>query len=238
MDDRTFYRIGAVSAVVGGVLGVVFNLLHPRGSEFVNDFPKQLQTIASSGIWTTVHVGIGLALLIGIGAAAPLARYLSRGRGAPWAWTGLVLFVVSAALGLVVVAIDGWADKQMALAYVRAAPAAKAATLVAARATDMVAVGLFSAFIVAFFGITPLVFGIAFLTDGTFPRAFAWASFAGGALGLLAGLLQSFNGISTFATNIVFPLASVLFTVVLILVGVRLWRIAEEAPVAPLPAAA
>lgn len=237
MDDRTFYRIGAVCAVVGGVLGVIFNLLHPRGSEFVNDFPKELQTIADSGLWITVHVGIGLALLIGIGAAAPIARYLSRGRGAPWAWTGLVLFVLTASLGVVTVAIDGWASKQMANAWVHAAPAAKPAALLAARAVSAVGTGLFSALIVSFFGITPLVFGMAFLADGTLPGAFAWASFIGGALGLLSGLLQSFNGISTFATNIVFPVASVLFTVVLILVGVRLWRIAERAPAAPLGAA-
>ncbi|MGH9243593.1 MAG: hypothetical protein ACRD29_04610 [Acidimicrobiales bacterium] len=49
-----------------------------------------------------------------------------------------------------------------------------------------------------------------------------------GLLGLVTGLVQSFTGLEPITTSMLFPMASLAFTIVLVIAGITLWRKADE----------
>ena len=56
MPERTLLRIGSLSLILGAVLGLIVNLLHPRGFDF-DDTAAHLQEVADSGVYLVVHIG-------------------------------------------------------------------------------------------------------------------------------------------------------------------------------------
>jgi hypothetical protein len=55
VSEQSLYRIGSVSAIVGSLIAIVANLLHPR-SATVADPEAFLKMITESGIWVGDHV--------------------------------------------------------------------------------------------------------------------------------------------------------------------------------------
>ncbi len=54
MPERTLTRIGAAAAVLGAVLGLVVNVLHPRVNDPANT-KAFLRQVAESTIWRYVN---------------------------------------------------------------------------------------------------------------------------------------------------------------------------------------
>src|SRR5262245_49140103 len=55
VPEQEAVRVGSIAAVVGAMLLLVFNILHPRGGD-LHDQPAQLRLIADSGIYRFDHV--------------------------------------------------------------------------------------------------------------------------------------------------------------------------------------
>jgi hypothetical protein len=76
----------------------------------------------------------------------------------------------------------------------------------------------------SFFGFVPVLFGAAVLTGDEYPSWLGWVAIVAGALGLLTGTIIYFAGFTTLTSMVLFPIASVLFTVWLGIIGYLLWQ--------------
>ena len=109
-----------------------------------------------------------------------------------WAWgrLAIVAALLSAAFGMVVVAVDGSDLKAAADSWSGASD--KAAGLLAAGAVEDIAVGVFTWLIVVQFGAVPLIVGMA-LSASSYPKWLGTVALLAGALGLVTGLIQAFS---------------------------------------------
>jgi hypothetical protein len=217
-QDRPILRLGGLCAVAGGILGVVLNLLHPRTSD-IGSVESELRLINDNGQWLAVHVGILATLVIAFLGLLAIAYSMYGERGL-WARASLYAAVAAAPVALISVAIDGIAMNQVADAWA----AAPDQWLPAADAVGQLNIAAFDALIIGLFGLVPIFLGITLSGSNLYPRWTGVVALAGGVLGLIAGFVQAFNGLEPLTTNILFPLASLGFTVVLIVTGATLWQ--------------
>ena len=225
MPERTLLRIGSVAAIGGAVLAVIANILHPRGAD-IDDTRAHLQEIADSGIFLGAHIGLLVAFLLVVGGLAALYRSITAEWGAALARLGFANALVSAALIAVVVGIDGIALKEVANAW---ASSQDPALFQASFVLEQVAFGIFSMLIFVFFGVTFILYGLAVALSDVYPRWLGWAALVVGIAAALIGLVQAYNGPSDLLTNVLFPIASILLTVWVLVIGVLMWRKASAA---------
>ena len=214
-----FYRVGAGAGMVGAALGIVFNILHPRDSDAFDSAAAELQLVADSDIWKFDHVVLFWAVLIGFVGVMAIGFSMANTAGELWARAAVVFAGVSTAVGTVLLAIDGAAIHALANQA-----AGDESLLSGALAVVEVNTALFAALIATFFGITPLLFGEAFLASGTYSKNLGYIELLGGALGILTAVIIAFDGLSTLTAMVMFPIASLLHTLVLFLASWTLWK--------------
>jgi hypothetical protein len=227
MSDRSFYRIGAAFAIFGALLALIGNLLHPRTSEFGN--PEAfLRMTAESGVWIGAHVGITFGILFALGGLVALARSMYQGPGGTLARFAMASALVGGTLGLVLLALDGVAAKQLAVAWLTAPEAEKAVALRIALGVEQVIFALFSFFNVAFFGAMVILYGLAVAKSQTYPAWLGWVAVVLGIASGLLGLRMAYRGLTPFTVNVLFPILSILETLWILAMGVHLGRRAAQ----------
>ena len=225
MPERALLRIGSVSAIVGAVLLVIVNILHPRGTEW-GDTRGHLQEIADSGVYLGDHIGLLVAVLLVVGGLVALYRSISSGTAAALARLGFAAALVSGGFVAVEMALDGTAIKVVADSW---ASSQDAALFQAAYVLEQVNIALFSFLIFIFFGVTFILYGLAVALADVYPKWLGWAAFALGVAAAVLGLVQTYEGPSDLLTNILFPVVSIFLTVWVFVIGVLMWRRATAA---------
>ena len=173
MAERALLQIGSVSAIVGAVLAVIVNVLHPRGAE-IGDTRAHLQEIADSGIWFVDHIGILVAALLILGGLVALYRSFTEGWGATLARLGFASALVGAAMTAVLLGgTDGIAMKEVADAW---ASSQDPALFQAGFVLEQINLGIFSTFIFVFFGVTFILYGLAVALSDVYPKWLGWAA--------------------------------------------------------------
>ncbi len=76
-EQRAIFRIGALAGIVGALLAMVGNLLHPATP--IGDPEGVARTIAQSERWVLVHLVVVVGLILMLGALVARAR---------WSWGG------------------------------------------------------------------------------------------------------------------------------------------------------
>lgn len=232
MADRSFLRWGAGAAMVGAVLALVFNVLHPRTSDVAN-VENELELVAGSSIWLFDHFMLAWAIAFAFVGYVAISRSFPEGPGAWWGRLAMATVIAGATVGFVTVLVDGMAMKHVADAWVDASGASRATLFATAQAVAEIGVALFTGTIGTLFGLTPFFFGVAILNSNVYPRWLAWLALLSGALGLFTASLQYLAGISVASALVLFPIASISSTFFLFLAGGILWkRTAIAAPVA------
>jgi len=217
-----YFRWGGLAAVVAGSLGIIFNLIHPRTTENVGNVRSHLEMIAGSDGWNFIHAGLALAVAIGVLGIIAIGLSMGATAGELWARTWVLFAAVSSAVLLVVVAIDGAAMKAVADRW--AGSGDDAGVFAAAAGVEGVATALFTVGVLMFFGISPLLLGMAVFTSGSYPKVLGQVSVVAGVLGLLTALLMWIQGATVLNSVILFPIASLVGTIVLIWAGWELWK--------------
>lgn len=217
MLDRTVTRLGAVAAMVGAVIAIVFNLLHPLGEEYT---AAEEVRLTGEGIWAFDHYMLGWAVGLALLAFIVIGRSFTGEPSASWGRVALIFAIGSVAILFVTLAIDGFALKE----------AAEVSGSEVAEGVAYVTGGLFLASIGSFFGVTPLAYGAAVLTGDDYPGWLGWVSILAGVLGLITGTIVFFAGQSGLTVKVLFPASSVLFTLWIGVMGYLLWRKAGAAP--------
>src|SRR3989442_2046022 len=223
MPERTLTRIGAAAAVLGAVLGLVVNVLHPRVNDPANT-KAFLRQVAESTIWVGDHVGIIFAVLLVTGGLVAVYRSITSGPGAAWARLGFAAALVSAGLGFVTFAVEGIAIKRVAVAWASAPRGEKAVAFRVADALVQIQWALSSVWILIFFGVTFILYGVAVVLSDVYPKWLGWVAVGGGLGSSLLGLHIGYHGASSLVFNILFPIFSILLTAWLFMMGGLLWR--------------
>jgi Domain of unknown function (DUF4386) len=225
MSERFLLRVGAVSAVLGAVLAIIGNVLHPRTpASGLGDPEAFLRLVAGSPIWVTAHVGLILGSLFFLGGLVALAHSLSAEGDSGLARLGLAGALVGSAMNFIVLALDGIAMKDAAESWINASGAEKDAALRAGAILYYLDFALFDVWVMIFFGMTFILYGLAVSASNAYPRWLGWIAVVGGVGAALVGLVQAYIGTSQATFLILFPAFAALLSIWLLVMGVLLWR--------------
>lgn len=219
MEDKTVLRVGAWAAIVGGILAVVVNVLAPRTSSAdLGDPAAQVDLATTSSGWELTRVGIMVALLILLAAFYAITRSIAEAPARGWARLGLGAVLLATNIGVALFAIEtGLGDG----ADVLGADVAGGVAFVVS--------GLESVWILTS-GLAALLYGIALITSSTYPTWLGWITLLSGLVGLVAGFMDFLVGATAVSSLILFPVSSGLLTLIVIYIGVLLFRKTSALP--------
>ena len=204
-------RLGAWGGVVGSLLAMVGNLLHPATP--TGDPEGVARTIADSGSWVPVHLVIVVGLILMLGGLVAIARSIQQGAAEALARLGLVAAVAGVAVGVILVIVDGVAAKHLAKAWAQAPPEEAAAALRVVVGEETINFALAALFNILFAGVTFVLLGLAVAMDGRHPRGPAWAVVVAGLGSIPVGLVQAYQGESVAFTRV----ATIIFPTIILL---------------------
>ena len=222
LEKWSIFRIGAVAGIVGSLLAMVGNLLHPATP--IGDPEGVARTIAQSESWVPVHLVIVVGLILMLGALVALSRSIEGGVPGALAWLGSIAAVAGVTVGVILVIVDGVAAKHLADAWEAAPPDEAAAALRVVVAEEAINFALASLFNILFAGVTFILLGLAVASSGEYPGLLGWVVVIAGVGSVPVGLVQAYTGESigfTRIATIIFPTVITLWVVVM---SVLLWR--------------
>lgn len=223
--NQSLARLGSIAAVVGAILLFVSTLLHPLDSD-PNDPSAAFAEYAADSLWVWSHLGqfLGVALL-GTALVA-LATTFKPGRAAAWGRVGQAGAAAIIAVAAALQAVDGVALKVMVDRWAAATGEARLFAFEAAFAVRQIEIGLAS-LLSLLSGFTLMVFGVSLVCSPRYPLWMGWIGLLGG-LGLVAtGVAQASTGFSDLAMTLSMVASSV-FLIWVILVGMLMWRLAPR----------
>jgi hypothetical protein len=221
MADRSFLRTGGAAAVLGGVLALVGNALHPRWTD-VEDV-ELYRNIADSGIWKADHLVLVVALVFTVGGVVAIARSMEGAEGDGLARYGLLATVVGGAIALANISLDGYAMRAAAENFVNATDQDRVSAFWAVNAIDKIGSGMFSMWTLILLGVSPVLLGAAALRTRRFASWIGWAAVVGGVVCVGVGL-AGLADVDADSLVIPFLVGSVLVTLWVLGAGWMLWQ--------------
>ena len=228
-EGRWVFRIGGVAAVVGALLGMVGNLIHPVTP--IGDVEGVARVIAESDIWVPVHLIIVLGVVLMLGGLVALGHSISSGLPGALARFGYAAAVLGAAIGLILVILDGVAARQLAQEWASAPTARREVALGLVHANETINFALASLFNFVFAAVTFILFGLAVALSGLYPRWLGLVAAGAGALSLVAGTIQASVGEPTDASRVLTIIGPTIITLWLLVMGILVLRKAGAVPV-------
>lgn len=212
MEDRTVFRVGAWAAIIGGILAVVVNVFGPRpASDNLGDPAAQLDVVATSNAWELIQIGVVVALLLILAGFYAVTKSVKDAPASAWAGFGLGAAVIGTTLGVATFAINA-----------SFAAGVDAVGVDALASAAVISGGLFNAWVITYFGLAALLYGLALATSDGYPSWLGWVTVLAGLVGLVTGFIDAFAGATEVSTFVLFPISSGLLTLVIIYLGVLL----------------
>ena len=222
LEEWSIFRIGAVAGIVGSLLAMVGNLLHPATP--TGNPEGVARTIAQSANWVLVHLVIVVGLILMLGALVALSRSIEGGVPGALAWLGSIAAVAGVTVGVILVIVDGVAAKQLADAWEAAPPDEAAAALRVVVGEEAINYALASLFNILFAGVTFILLGLAVAWSGEYPGWLGWVVGVAGVGSVPVGLVQAYMGESIGFTRIATIIFPTIITLWVVVMSVLLWR--------------
>src|SRR5215213_4204568 len=191
-EEGGIFQIGSVAGIVGSLLAMVGNLLHPATP--IGDPQGVARTIAQSERWVLVPLVIVVGLILMLGALVAISRSIEGGLSGALAQLGFVAAVAGVTVGVVLVIVDGVAAKHLADAWEAAPPEEGAAALRVVLAEEAINFALAALFNILFAGITFILLGLAVAWSGAYPVWLGWVVVVAGVGSVLVGVVQAYTG--------------------------------------------
>ena len=220
--ERDFFRIGAISIIVGTLVGLVAASFH--GGSHPSDLEAALPEYAANKYWELVHLSQFLGELLVLFGFAALCRSMTEAASANLARLGMIVAIVAQAVYACNQAVDGVAIKFVAQTWVNAPLAEKADALRLADVVRHIEIGTSSLWVLTR-GTVQVLFGVAILLGQSYPKLLGWVGIVIGA-GLIAGAFDlALNGFA-FAgiLGVIGMAASSLSGLWIIVTAFILWR--------------
>ena len=239
--DRWTFLIGGAAAIVGSLLGMVGNLVHPETP--IGDPEGVARAIATSESWLPIHMAIVVGTILMLAGLVALAHAVRGDLAAALARFALAPAVAGITVGLVLVILDGVAARQLAEEWATAAGSERDIMLRVVAANETMNFALVSLLNVLLAGVAFIGFGLAVAASENFPRWLGFLAVLGGIESIAAGLLQAESGSPLAVTRILTIVGPTVFTLWLLVMGVllvressRVRRVSEEARPEAVPA--
>ena len=221
-EEGSIFRVGSVAGIVGSLLAMVGNLLHPATP--IGDPEGVARTIAQSERWVLVHLVIVVGLILMLGALVALSRSIEGGLPGALGQLGYVAAVAGVTVGVVVVIVDGVAAKYLADAWEVAPPDQAAAALRVVLAEEAINFAVAALFNILFAGVTFILLGLAVAWSGEYPRWLGWVAVVAGIGSVPVGLVQAYTGESNEFTRIATIIFPTIITLWVVVMSVLLWQ--------------
>lgn len=229
-SDIRLMRVGSVAGIMGALLGMVGNLVHPVTPS--GDPEGIARTIAESGMWIVDHLVIVVGLILMLGGLVAISRSLEIEGDLPQALSrlGQAAAIAGITVGVILVTLDGVAAKHLADAWASATGDEKVTALQVVISEETFNFALAALFNILFAGVTFILFGLAVASSHEYPRWLGLVVVVAGAGSIVVGLIQAYVGESTSATRtltIIFPTVITLWLAqmgVLVLRRVASWE--------------
>lgn len=222
---RRALRLGGWLAIVGTVLSVVVNALHPHQDIGTDEF---MAKVHETSFWVPLHLGIVLAQIVDMLAMLAIGRSLRRVR------PDIVRYadgaaVLSAAVMLTLMAQDGFTVKHLADYYETVGMDERAMAYPVAYAFLLLLLAGLGMWYLVFFGVAMPLYAIAQFKSDLYPRWLALLGVAGGVCSFVVGSLIYTLGSSFLVTTLLFLIFSTLGFAWLLMSGVYMLRAAKSA---------
>jgi hypothetical protein len=227
-SPRLTYLIGGWAAVIGSLMGMLGNLLHPDTP--FDDPEGTADVIAGSGGWITLHLVIVVGVFLMLLGLYALYRSITGPVPQALAQFGMLAAVVGVTVGLLLVIMDGVAARQLAEEWAATPPEEQAIAVRLLGANETVNFSVASLFNLIFAGATFIFFGLALVTGRDYHRWFGWIAVAAGLLSIGAGLVQAYAGEPTEATRLLTIIGPTVITFWLLSLGTVLIRRSGRLP--------
>ena len=221
-EEGDILRIGSVAGIVGSLLAMVGNLLHPATP--IGDPEGVARTIAESEIWVPVHLVIVVGLILMLGGLVAISRSIEGGVPGVLSQLGSVAAVAGVTVGVVLVIVDGVAAKHLADAWEAAPPEEAAAALRVVLAEEAINFALAALFNILFAGVTFILLGLAVAWSDEYPGWLGWVVVVAGVGSVLVGLVQAYTGESIGFTRIATIIFPTIITLWVVGMSVLVWR--------------
>src|SRR5215216_5158525 len=221
-EEGSIFLMGAIAGIVGSLLAMVGNLLHPATP--IGDPQGVARTIAQSERWVLVHLVIVVGLILMLGALVAISRSIEGGLSGALAQLGFVAAVAGVTVGVILVIVDGVAAKHLADAWEAAPPEEGAAALRVVLAEEAINFALAALFNILFAGITFILLGLAVAWSGEYPVWLGWVVVVAGVGSVLVGLVQAYTGESIGFTRIATIIFPTIITLWVVGMSVLVWR--------------
>ena len=227
MTDKALFRWGSWAAIVGGVIALAGNILHPRAESYDDFIAEELRIVGESDAWVEIHLGILVGFLLITFGLFALSRSMKGGPAEGISRIALGSLLISTPVAVLALLIDGYA-----LGAIAEAAAADPAVLAAATAGGHIGWAGFMGLVIFGLGVTPALFGLAVARDGGYPAWLGWVAFLFGLVSVGVGVTGILDGASS-GFFLVFAISSGILTLWVIGIGVLLGRRAAGAITVP-----
>ena len=211
--DRRVLRVGAIAGMLAALVGLVFNLIHPRADNF--SVVSEANLVHDSSIWLFDHYMLAIAVMLGFIGYIAIAWSFNGEPSRSWGRVAGGVVIVSVAIAFLTIAHDGMAHKMLLDEGVT-----KEGYLAFWETNG----ALFNTVIGSLFGITPIALGVAILTGDDYAGWVGWLGVIGGVVGFVDGTIQWFGGFTSLSVNVLYLIASLIGTIFLFLASFQLWQ--------------
>jgi hypothetical protein len=192
MDDRKLFRWGSWAAIVGGVIALAGNFLHPRIENFDDPINDELRIIGETDSWVPIHLAILAGFLLLTFALFAISRSMKGGPAEGAARIALGSLLISTPIAVVALLIDGYA-----MGAIAEAAAADPAVAAAAEVGGEIGWAAFMGLNLLALGVTPALFGWAVAKDGGYPAWLGWGAVLFGIGSIGAAMMGILDGPSS-----------------------------------------
>ncbi|HEX5671897.1 MAG TPA: hypothetical protein VFY46_04155 [Acidimicrobiia bacterium] len=207
-------RIGGGTALVGGVMVLAGNAIHPRESGQLDNAEALLSVAANSPIWAVNHLILMVAIVLLLAAYYGLTHSITKEPGSAWARLGWGIAIVGAGIGVLFMLTEAVAVRGIADTWATSSGAQQGLALAAGDALFHLSLTLSTGGALFFFGICPIVVGKAVLGTTEYPDGLGWLGMVLGMLGVAVNGFQIVTGVTTSSGLIIVPVS---------IIGVTLW---------------
>ena len=220
--DRWLFLLGGAAAIVGSLIGMAGNLIHPETP--LDDPMGVARTIAESQAWLPIHLAIIVGIVLMFGGLVALAYSIRGDLAVALARLALAATIAGVTVGLVLVILDGVAAPQLAEQWAQAPATGRAAALSAVTASETLNFALASLFNILFAGVAIILLGLAVATGEGYPRWLGVIAVLGGLESIGAGVIQAEAGEPVLASRVLTIVGPTVITLWLLVMGILLVR--------------